>query len=342
MRLLVTGGAGFIGANLIHYLISKYPGYEIINLDRLSYSGNLQSLEDVQQLPMYHFIQGDVCNEVEVDAIMSQGIDAVIHLASEPHPNPEESDPSRFIRSDMYGTYVLCEAAAAYKVERFIHISTALGYGVGRMHAGTVRPAAETDELRPLGPHIASRVGSERLAYSYFATHSLPVTMARLSSVYGVYQYPDHQPASWITAAIANEPIELGGQGQAAFDWIHVVDVCSGIDALLHARRNEVEGEIFNVGTGHARTQIEVAELIINFLDRPRQLIAVDDSPVMGGVAVDTSKLEKLGWSAKKDFHQGLADTINWYQGRRDWWEKLWQPSPESVLQMPTMEVEVL
>jgi dTDP-glucose 4,6-dehydratase len=341
MRLLITGGAGFIGSNVVRYLLAKYPGYDIINLDRLSYSGNLQSLAEVQHLPMYHFVQGDICNEVEVDAIMSQGVDAVIHLASEPHPNPEESDPSRFIRSDLYGTYVLCEAAAAYKVERFIHVSTAHGYGVGRQQGGTLRPATETDELRPLSAHIASKIGAERLAYSYFASHQLPVVIARLSNVYGPHQYPDHQPAGWITAAMSSEVISLADHGQAAFDWIHIADVCSALDSLLHTRRREVEGEVFNVGSGHTRSQIEVAELVVNFLDQPKQLVAVTDAPALGGVAVDTTKLERLGWSIRQDFHQGLSETINWYQQRPDWWVKLRQPSPEAVLQMPTLEDEL-
>lgn len=335
---MVTGGAGFIGSHFIRYLLGKYPGYDIINLDRLSYSGNLQNLADVQHLPMYHFIQGDICNEVEVDAIMSQGIDAVVHLASEPHPNPEESDPSRFIRSDLYGTYVLCEAAAAYNVERFVQVSTAHSYGVGRDQAGALRQATEADELKPLGAHTASRLGAERLAYAYFASHRLPVTMARLTNVYGPFQYPDHDPASWITAALTGEIISLDGHGQATFDWIHVSDVCSGLDTLLHARRREVEGEVFNMGTGHARSQIEVAELIVSFLDQPKQLIQVTDKPAMNGVAVDTSKIERVGWSAKKDFHQGLSETISWYQQYKEWWEKLRQPSPEAVLQMPTLE----
>jgi dTDP-glucose 4,6-dehydratase len=342
MRVLVTGGAGFIGSHLVRYLLEKYPGYDIINLDRLGYSGNLQNLMDVQHLPMYHFIQGDICNEVEVDAIMSQGIDAVIHLASEPHPNPEESDPSRFIRSDLYGTYVLCEAAAAYKVERFVQVSTAAGYSAGREHAGMLRQATETDELKPLSAHHASRLGAERLAYAYFASHELPVTMARLGRVYGSRQYPDHEPASWITSVLSGEMISLDGHGQAMFDWIHVHDVCVALDVLLHARRKEVEGEVFNVGTGHARSQIEVAELIVTLLDQPKQLVTVTDRPAKSGVAVDTTKLERLGWAAKRDFHQGIASTVNWYQDNRDWWEKLRQPSPEAVLQMPSLDDESL
>lgn len=341
MRILITGGAGFVGSHLIRYLLAKYPGYDIINLDRLSYSGNLQNLADLQHLPMYHFVQGDICNEVEVDAIMSQGIEAVIHLASEPYPNPEESDPSRFIRSDLYGTYVLSEAASAYGVDRFIQVSTAHSYGVGREQGGMVHPATETDELKPLAAHVASRLGAERLAYAYFASHQLPVAMARLSNVYGTFQYPDHAPASWITAALSGETFSLDGHGQAMFDWVHVDDVCSALDALLHARKREVAGEVYNVGTGHLRSQIEVAELVVSFADQPKQLIQVTDKPSMGGVAVDTTKLERLGWSVKKDFHQGLSETIGWYTNNRQWWDKLRQPSPAAVLQLPSLEDEV-
>lgn len=340
MRILVTGGAGFIGSHFIRYLISKYPGYDIINLDRLSYSGNLENLHDMQQLPMYHFIQGDICNEVEVDAIMSQGIDAVVHLASEPYPNPEESDASRFIRSDLYGTYVLAEAASVYKVERFVQVSTAKAYGLGA-DTLALRPSAESDELRPLTAHVASRVGAERLAFAYFASHNLPVVMARLGSVYGAFQYPDFSPAKWITSALLNEAIVLENHGRAAHDWLHVSDVCLALDVLLHARRRDVEGEVFNVGSGHLRTEIEVADLIVNFLDLPKQLVRVESAEVPSDVAIDAGKLERLGWNARKDFHQGLSDTIRWYQQNRDWWDKLRQPSPEAVVQFPSLEDDI-
>jgi dTDP-glucose 4,6-dehydratase len=334
MRILITGGAGFIGSNIIRYLLYKYPGYDIINLDRLSYSGNLENLSDVQHLPMYHFVQGDICNEIEVDAIMSQGIDVVIHLASEPHPNPEEPDPSRFIRSDLYGTYVLAEAAAVYKVERFVQISTAQAYGIEAAGNMSLRPATETDELKPLTAHLASRIGAERLAYAYYASHQLPVTMVRFSGVYGPNQYPDQLPAKWITSALLGEVIELGNHGQTGHDWLHVTDACLALDTLLHARRRQIEGEVFNVGSGHLRTEIEVAELVVNFIDQPKQLIQVQSTAALGGTAIDTSKLERLGWTVKKDFHQGIAETITWYQEHKEWWDKLRQPSPEALFKM--------
>lgn len=337
MRILITGGAGFIGSNLIHYLLKKYPGYEIITVDRLSYTGNLENLVDVEHLPMYHFVQGDVCNEVEVDALMSQGIEAVIHLASEPHPNPEEADPSRFIKTDLYGTYVVCEAAAAYKVDRLIHVSTADGYGEGQ--SGPLqRPAAEADELKPLSAHVASRVGADRLAYSYAASHHLPVAILRPSLVYGPHQYPDRGLGSWVASAILGEGIELGQEGQRHRDWIYVQDVCAAIDTVLHARKRDIEGQVFNVGSGHLRSDVEMSELLLHFLDRPRQLIQLSKNPESHGLAVDSSKLERLGWKNGMDFHQGVAETIQWYQQHKDWWDKLRQPSPEQVVRLPSVE----
>ena len=329
MKILVTGGAGFIGSNFIHYLLKKYPGYEIINLDRLTYSGNLENLASIAHLPMYHFVQGDICNEVEVDALMSQGIDAVVHLATEPYPNPEETDPSRFIRTDIYGTYVLCEAAAAYKVDRFIHVSTAAGYGAANPDDPQRRPAYEGDALRPESADTAARVGAAILASSYAKSHGLPVTTLRPSSVYGPYQFPDQLMAGWITGLISRDQIELGLAGQAEHDWLHVSDVCAALDVLLHARRKEVEGEVFNAGTGHVRSEVAVTDLLTHFLDRPKELVKVNEESVMSEQAIDTTKLERLGWRAEMDFHKGVSEVIAWYQDHPEWWAKLRQAPPE-------------
>jgi dTDP-glucose 4,6-dehydratase len=339
MRILITGGAGFIGTNLVRYLLKKYPGYELVVMDRLAYTGNLENLVEVEHLPMFHFVQGDICHEVEVDALMSQGIEAVIHLAAEPYPNPEETDPSRFIRTDLYGTYVLAEAAAAYKVDRFIHISTAEVYGAV-MSGDIQRAVAEGDELKPLSARAASRVGADRLAYSYAASAHLPVTILRPSMVYGPYQYPDRGLAEWIASALLGEGIQLPAAGQRRRDWVHVQDVCSAIETILHARKREVEGDVFNVGQGHARSDIEVVELLLHFLDQPRALIQPEESPSLTAAPVDTAALERLGWEHRVDFHQGLAETLQWYQDHRSWWEKLRQPMPENVIHIPSVEDE--
>lgn len=329
MKILVTGGAGFIGSNFIHYLIKKYPGYEIINLDRLAYSGNLENLTDIADLPMYHFVQGDICNEVEVDALLSQGIDAIVHLASEPYPNPEEPDPSRFIRTDMYGTYVLCEAAAAYKIDRFIHVSTAIGYGPAVVDDAQQRPAYEGDILRPGTATTASRVGSEMLVTSYTISRNLPAVILRPSSVYGPHQYPDQTMANWITSMISSESVSLGQTGRAEHDWIYIHDVCTALDTLLHARSKEVEGQVFNAGSGHARSEVAILDLLTHFLDRPKELVNITEEHTPSEQAVDTTKLERLGWKAETDFHKGLTETINWYQQHPDWWKELRQRMPE-------------
>lgn len=326
MRVLVAGGAGFIGSHFIKYLVNKYPGYDIINLDRLGYSGNLENLQSIQHLPMYHFVQGDICNEIEVDALMSQGIDAVVNFASEADPDPEENDPARFIRTDVYGTYVLCEAATAYNVDHFLQVSTAAAYGSSE-HDKLVRPAYEGDELRPTSANLASRVGAERLAFSYAASGKLPVCVARPTHVFGSHQYPEKIPAAWIIAAMRQEPITLPSSGQLKRDWIHIDDVCRGLDILLHGRRKEVDGEVFNLGSSHLRTDMEVAELIIHFLDQPRELLTISDVAEPGNIQVDVSKLKRLGWEVQRDFHQSLSETIQWYQQQSSWWEKLSQPA---------------
>lgn len=326
MTILVTGGAGFVGSNLIRYLLKKYPAYTIINVDRLTYSGNLDNLADIEALPMYNFVQGDVCNEVEVDALVGQGIDAIIHLASEPHPNPEEIDPSRFIRTDLYGTYVLCEAAKAYQVPRFLHVSTAAGYGPAMVEGIQRRPVYEADELRPASPQAAAKIGAERLAYSYTTSANLPLTIVRPSSIYGPYQYPSQLMASWITDVIERRPITLEASGHLEHDWLHIDDFCHGLDLLLHARPDKVNAQTFNIGSGHLRSQIEVVDLLLHFMDRPRELIAIQESGLQLDQAVDTAKLERLGWRPMVDFHQGIAAVVQWYQDHPDWWQKLKQP----------------
>lgn len=325
MKILVTGGAGFIGSNVIRYLLKKYPGYTIINLDRLTYSGNLENLIDIAHLPMYHFVQGDICNEVEVDALMGQDIDAVIHLASEPHPNPEEIDPSRFIRTDLYGTFVLCQAAKAYRIPRFLHISTAEGYGPATEQGLTKRPVFEGDELKPASPQAAAKIGAERLAYSYTTSANLPVTIVRPSSIYGSHQYPSQLMASWITKAIQRQPIELQQAGRVEHDWLHIDDFCTAIDTLLHARAKDVDSQTYNIGSGHVRTEIEVVDLLLHFLDRPRDLISVTEMDQPGEQAVDTSKIGRLGWQPAVDFHKGIANVVKWYEDNPQWWEKLRQ-----------------
>jgi dTDP-glucose 4,6-dehydratase len=217
-------------------------------------------------------------------------------------------------------------------------VSTAQAYRLDSASSTALRPATEADELKPATAHIASRVGAERLAYSYFATHKLPVVMARLAEVYGPYQYPDHLPAKWITSALLNEMITLPNHGQTGHDWLHVSDACAALDVLLHARKRDIEGEVFNVGSGHLRTDMEMAELIVNFADKPKELLEVKAEAATEGMAIDTTKLERLGWTIRKDFHQGIAETINWYQGHKDWWEKLRQPSPEMALKLPSLE----
>lgn len=325
MKILVTGGAGFVGSNVIRYLLKKYPAYTIINLDRLTYTGNLENLQDISQLPMYHFIQGDICHEVEVDALMSQGIDAVIHLASEPYPNPEEIDPSRFIRTDLYGTYVLCEAATAYQVPRFIHVSTAAGYGPSTAEGMQRRPAYEADELRPFTVQAAAKIGAEKLAYAYTNSAKVPITIVRPSSLYGPYQYPSQLMAQWVTDVILQQNIELPMSGHVEHDWLHVDDFCTAIDTILHARPNQVEGQTFNIGSGHLRSEIEVVDLLLHFMDRPRELVGVVEGGQQAEQAVDTTNLERLGWQPQVDFHKGIASVVKWYEEHPAWWEKLRQ-----------------
>jgi dTDP-glucose 4,6-dehydratase len=322
-KIVITGGAGFIGSNFIHYMIEKYPQYTLINLDKLTYAGNLENLQEIDQHPNYTFVHGDICQKTVVERLM-QDADAVVHFAAETHVDRSIMDAGEFITTDVYGTFVLLEAARKSQIKRFIQISTDEVYGTAMSPEGVSRPSLETDPLMPLSPYAASKAGADRLAYSYWTTYNVPVIITRCSNNYGPYQYPEKLIPLFVTNAFDNIPLPIYGDGHNTRDWIFVGEHCKAIDLLLHS--TGFDGEIFNIGANKEYSVIQITETLLEILEKPKTLMQfVKDRP--GHVprhAVDTSKFQRsFGWSASAEFSKMLEQTVRWYIEHEQWWRRI-------------------
>jgi dTDP-glucose 4,6-dehydratase len=315
-RFLVTGGAGFIGSNYIRHLLRKNSGISIINFDKLTYAGNLDNLRDVENNPRYRFVQGDICDAVLVDQFMAE-TDVVVNFAAESHVDRSIGAPDDFIRTDVFGAFVLLEAARWHRVKKFIQISTDEVYG--SIERGSFK---ETDALMPSSPYSASKAGADRLAYSYFVTYGLPVIITRGSNNFGPYQYPEKLIPLFVTNAIEDKALPIYGDGKNVRDWIYVEDHCDAIDFIL---ANGKDGEVYNIGGDNERNNLEITEMILAGLHKPKSLMAFvkDRLGHDRRYSLDTNKLAALGWKPKHDFKTALEFTIDWYAQNRWWWEKL-------------------
>jgi dTDP-glucose 4,6-dehydratase len=324
--VLVTGGAGFIGSNFVHYLLGLENGYRVVVLDKLTYAGNTENLAPVFNYPELTFIRGDICDQEVVRHAMS-GCNWVVNFAAETHVDRSIVDPSAFVRTDVEGTYTLLEAARELgTLQRFVQVSTDEVYGNAEAPDGTSRPSLETDALKPLSPYAASKAGADRLAYSYWATYGLPVVVTRCSNNYGPYQYPEKQIPLFITNALAERPLPIYGDGRNTRDWIHVLDHCRALHTILESPGELVLGEVFNIGTGEELSILEDAELILGQLGKSRDLVSfVPDRP--GHVrrhAVNSDKLTgTLAWEPRIAFQEGIASTIDWYRTHTSWLEQI-------------------
>ena len=313
---LVTGGAGFIGSNYIRFMLNKYKDVRIINFDKLTYAGNLDNLRDVENDPRYKFIKGDICDEALVNEIMPN-VDVIVNFAAESHVDRSIGAPDDFIKTDVYGTFVLLEATRRNHVDRFIQISTDEVYG--SIEQGGFK---ETDTLMPSSPYSASKTGADRLAYSYFVTYGVPVQITRCSNNFGPYHYPEKLIPLFITNALEDKPLPIYGDGTNVRDWIYVEDHCAGIDFVF--REGEL-GEVYNIGGGNEKTNLEITKLILKRLEKPENLMTFvrDRLGHDRRYALDCSKLHKLGWKPRYDFEEALDKTIRWYIENRSWWEKI-------------------
>ena len=316
-KLLVTGGCGFIGSNFVHYMLEKHPDYKVVNLDKLTYAGRKENLEDVEENPNYEFVKGDICDREIVKNAM-QGCDAVVNFAAESHVDRSIEDANAFIRTDVVGAYVLLDTAREIGVEKFVQISTDEVYGSVETDS-----FKETDMLMPRNPYSASKAGADRLAYSFFATYSLPVVITRSSNNFGPYQFPEKVVPLFITNILQGKKVPLYGDGKNVRDWLYVMDNCEAIDLCLHKGKN---GEVYNVGGGNEIENIALTKMILNELGKGEEMIQpVDDR--LGHdrrYSLDCSKIEKeIGWEPKSNFENAMKETIKWYVENKAWWEPL-------------------
>jgi dTDP-glucose 4,6-dehydratase len=316
MKLLVTGGAGFIGSHFIRRLIRHHPNDHIINLDKLTYAGNLDNLRDIEGHPNYRFVQGDICNAATVMPLAEE-TNVTINFAAETHVDRSILEPGNFIRTDVYGTFVLLEAARRFKHQRFIQISTDEVYGSIETGAFT-----EDSPLHPNSPYAASKAAGDLLVQSYVRTYGVPAVITRSSNNFGPYQYPEKMIPLFITNAIEHTPLPLYGDGLNVRDWIDVEENCAAIDLVLH--RGE-PGQVYNIGGGNERTNVEIARLIVKELGQSDRLIqCVKDRPAHDRrYALDCRKIAALGFKPTRAFREALLTTIQWYKDNPTWWQKI-------------------
>ncbi|MBW2554421.1 MAG: dTDP-glucose 4,6-dehydratase [Deltaproteobacteria bacterium] len=319
MKILVTGGAGFIASNFIRYIHSKHPDYQVINLDNLTYAGNLENLEDVSNQSFYRFVKGDITDASLVGEELKEGVDVLVNFAAESHVDRSIYDASSFIRTNILGTQVLLEASNKYKVGRFVQISTDEVYG----SLGPEGFFTESSPLHPNSPYSASKAGADLLVMSYHETFKLPVVITRSSNNYGAYQFPEKFIPLFITNAIADEMLPLYGKGLNVRDWLHVEDHCSAIDLVLHQGK---EGEVYNIGANCEKTNLEVSQAILKELNKPESLIKFvkDRLGHDQRYALDASKIkQELDWCPSHSFEEGVRQTIAWYRENTSWWKKI-------------------
>lgn len=318
MKLLVTGGAGFIGSNFIRYILREYPNYEVINLDKLTYAGNLDNLKDIEGSERYEFVKGDICDEKIVDEVVGRGVDAILNYAAESHVDRSIAGPKDFIMTEIIGTYNLLEAAKKHRVEKYVQISTDEVYG-------SIDEGAFTEEMpyAPNSPYSASKAGGDHLCRAYYVTYGLPVIVTHSCNVYGPYQYPEKIIPLFATNILRGKKVPLYGDGKNVREWIYTEDHCRAIDKILHEGR---AGEVYNIGSGYEISNIELTKMVLDELSVGDEAIEYVEDRLGHDrrYAIDSSKLKgELGWEPTYTFNDALADTVKWYQENEWWWKKL-------------------
>jgi len=319
MKLFVTGGAGFIGSHFIRHMLRVHPECRIVNFDKLTYAGNLDNVRDVETSPRYRFVRGDICDPSAVLAALEEGTDAIVNFAAETHVDRSIEEAAPFVRTNVLGVQVLLDAARVRRVQRFVQVSTDEVMG----SLGPTGYFTEESPLRPNSPYAASKAAAELLVRAAHRTFGMDVLIVRAGNNYGPYQFPEKLIPLVITNAMADLPLPIYGDGRQVRDWIYVEDYCRALDLILQGGR---AGEIYCVGARAERTNLEVVEMILELLDKPRSLIRfVEDRPGHDQrYALDPSKVEReFGWRPQETFESGLRKTIAWYQANRAWVEKV-------------------
>lgn len=318
MNILVTGGAGFIFSNFIRYILTNYPEYGLVNLDKLTYAANLRNLHDVEKNKNYKFYKGDICNKKLVEKIIKEEkIDIIINGAAETHVDRSIFDPSSFIKTDIFGVYTLLEAAKKFNVERFIQISTDEVYA--DIDRGSFK---ETDKISPKNPYAASKASGDLLALSYAKTYDLPVMITRSTNNYGYYHHPEKFIPKVIIYSLLNKKIPIYGDGKAMRDWLFVQDNCEAILTILHKGK---VGEIYNIAGKQEMENISVVKIILNKLGKSDDLIQyVKERPGHDlRYSLNIDKIRALGWKPRINFEEGINKTISWYKENSDWWKHI-------------------
>ena len=327
MRLLVTGGAGFIGSNFIHYVLSQHSDWEITNLDKLTYAGNLENLRDLEDNQSYQFIKGDICNKDLVEKVIEENkIQEVINFAAESHVDRSISGPESFVRTNFFGTFTLLEACRKFGIEKYVQVSTDEVYGSVKEDS-----FKETDALNPSSPYSASKAAADLLCCSYFKTYNLPVTITRCTNNFGPYQFPEKFIPLAITNLLEGKLIPVYGDGENVRDWIYVEDHCNALDLIVQKGKS---GEIYNIAGNCEKKNIDVANSISRIIcndlrtnnHEPSSSIKfVSDRPGHDlRYALNTTKIrQELSWRSQYSFSKALQATINWYINNQPWWRKI-------------------
>jgi len=318
MKLLVTGGVGFIGSNFIRHIRQEHPDWEITNLDKLTYAGNLENLKDIQDQPGYHFVKGDIADRKLVDKLLSQGFDVIVNFAAESHVDRSILDASPFIETNVKGTQVLLEGAKRHGIQRFIQVSTDEVYG-------SIDSGRFTEEslLSPNSPYSASKTAADLLCRAYFKTHHLPAIVTRCTNNFGPYQFPEKLIPLAVTNALEDKPVPVYGDGLNIRDWIFVTDHCRALDAVIQKGK---PGEIYNIGSGNEKTNLELIRKLLELLDKPQSLIQfVTDRPAHDRrYALDCARIAtELGWKPAYSFEKALSATVDWYLKNESWWRSI-------------------
>lgn len=318
MKLLITGGAGFIGSCFVRYMLKNHPDYKIINLDALTYAGNLDNLKDVETNPNYSFVHGNICDKQLVDALMSQ-VDACVNFAAESHVDRSITGPEIFIQTNVGGTLNLLEMAKKHKISRYLQVSTDEVYGT----LGKTGYFTETTPLAPNSPYSASKASADMLVRAYYETYKMPVLTTRCSNNYGPYQFPEKLIPLFISNLLKGEKVPVYGDGMNIRDWLYVYDHCSAIDTVLHKGRL---GEVYNIGGNNEKANIEITKLLIKELGKDESSIKYVEDRLGHDrrYAIDSSKIQnELGWHPSVTFEEGIKITIDWYLNNQDWIKRL-------------------
>lgn len=320
MKLLVTGGAGFIGSNFVHHMIKFHPEDTIVNYDLLTYAGNLENLKDVEDHPNYHFVRGNICNRELVEYVIDQfEIDTVVNFAAESHVDRSITEPDLFVKSNVLGTQTLLDLAKSKKINKYLQISTDEVYG----SLGPDGYFTETTPLAPNSPYSASKASADLMVRAYYETFGLNVNITRCSNNYGPYHFPEKLIPLVVTNALENKELPVYGDGKNIRDWLYVEDHCTAIDLVLHKGQ---PGEIYNVGGHNEKCNIDIVKLIVDTLGKSRDLIkhVADRLGHDRRYAIDPTKIEtELGWTPQYNFDSGIKETIQWYLDHEDWWSKI-------------------